>query len=347
MGNKILEDERIDQRIKDVLGQIDMDSAMTHFSTREEMMAFEQTEEAKAAKGIIQMINNAEHYKAVVPSDGLVTVTKEFMSQPDGNKIKIQYIRPDTQDTLPCVYYIHGGGMEVGSCFDELYAAWGRCIARQNVAVAMVDFRNARWPSSAPEVGPYPAGLNDCVSGLKWVHANAIELNIDAKKIIVAGESGGGNLTIATGLRLKQEGALDLVTGLYPLCPYIAGYWPLPENPSSVENEGILLRLHSDGAASHGAVCYGIEEFQKKNPLAWPGFCSVEDVQGLPRTYIIVNECDPLRDEGINFYRLLRKAGVDAQCRQVMGSIHGTDVFLGCMEISDETASSIANFCRQ
>ena len=182
MGNKILEDERIDQRIKDVLGQIDMDSAMTHFSTREEMMAFEQTEEAKAAKGIIQMINNAEHYKAVVPSDGLVTVTKEFMSQPDGNKIKIQYIRPDTQDTLPCVYYIHGGGMEVGSCFDELYAAWGRCIARQNVAVAMVDFRNARWPSSAPEVAPYPAGLNDCVSGLKWVHANASELNIDAKK---------------------------------------------------------------------------------------------------------------------------------------------------------------------
>ena len=104
MGNKILEDERIDQRIKDELGQIDMDSAMTHFSTREEMMAFEQTEEAETAKGIIQMISNAEHYKAVVPSDGLVTVTKEFMSQPDGNKIKIQYIRPDTQDTLPCVY---------------------------------------------------------------------------------------------------------------------------------------------------------------------------------------------------------------------------------------------------
>ena len=46
MGIKILEDERIDQRIKDVLGQIDMNSAMTHFSTREEIMAFEQTEEA-------------------------------------------------------------------------------------------------------------------------------------------------------------------------------------------------------------------------------------------------------------------------------------------------------------
>jgi acetyl esterase/lipase len=347
MTNKILVDERIDQRIKDVLGHIDMDQAVTHFSSREEMMAFEQTEEGMAAKALMEMINNAEHYKYVVPSDGLVTTTKEFISHPDGNTIKIQYIRPDTQDALPCVYYIHGGGMEVSSCFDELYAAWGRCIARQNVAVAMVDFRNARWASSAPEVAPYPAGLNDCVSGIKWVHTNAAELNIDAKKIILAGESGGGNLTIATGLRLKQEGALDIITGLYPLCPYIAGQWPLPENPSSVENEGILLSLHTDGPVSQGAISYGLEEFQNKNPLAWPSFCSVEDVQGLPRTYIIVNECDPLRDEGVNFYRLLRKAGVDAQCRQVMGSIHGTEIFLGCMEISNETASSIANFCRQ
>lgn len=187
MTNKILADERIDQRIKDVLGHIDMDQAVTHFSSREEMMAFEQTEEGMAAKALMEMINNAEHYKYVVPSDDLVTTTKEFVSHPDGNTIKIQYIRPDTQDALPCVYYIHGGGMEVSSCFDELYAAWGRCIARQNVTVAMVDFRNARWASSAPEVAPYPAGLNDCVSGIKWVHTNAAELNIDAKKIILAG----------------------------------------------------------------------------------------------------------------------------------------------------------------
>ena len=104
MTNKILVDERIDQRIKDVLGHIDMDQAVTHFSSREEMMAFEQTEEGMAAKALMEMINNAEHYKYVVPSDGLVTTTKEFISHPDGNTIKIQYIRPDTQDALPCVY---------------------------------------------------------------------------------------------------------------------------------------------------------------------------------------------------------------------------------------------------
>ena len=159
---------------------------MTEHTTREEMLAFEETEEAKMGKAIMEQINNAPHYKEVVPSDGLSAVTKEFISDPDGNTIKIQYIRPDNNETLPCVYYIHGGGMEISSCFDEMYQAWGRCIARQGVAVAMVDFRNARWPSSAEEIAPYPAGLNDCVSGIKWVHSNSSELNIDPNKIIIA-----------------------------------------------------------------------------------------------------------------------------------------------------------------
>jgi acetyl esterase len=87
-------------------------------------------------------------------------------------------------------------------------------IAAQGVAVAMVDFRNAVLASSAPEVAPYPAGLNDCVAGLKWVHANAAQLGIDTGSVIVAGESGGGNLTLATGLKLLRSGDIDLVRGL-------------------------------------------------------------------------------------------------------------------------------------
>ena len=84
----------------------------------------------------------------------------------------------------------------------------------------------------------------------------------------MAGESGGGNLTLATGLKLKKDGDLGLIKGLYALCPYIAGQWPLPENPSSTENNGILLDLHSN----RGAMAYGIEAFEAKNPLAWPSF---------------------------------------------------------------------------
>mgnify|MGYP001085420775 FL=1 len=348
MENKIKNDPRIDKRIRAVFGEVDFNSVTTtNATTREEILAEQETEEAIQGKAVMEMINNSPHYKEVVTDEGLVTHTKEFTSSPDGNNIKIQYIRPDTDEKLPCVYYIHGGGMMVSSCFDELYAAWGRCMARQGVAVAMVDFRNAMWASSAPEIAPFPAGLNDCVSGLKWIHANAEELNIDSEQIIIAGESGGGNLTIATGLKLKQDGDIDLIKGLYALCPYIAGHWPLPENPSSEENEGILLSLHTEQEFSQGALIYGIDAYKNKDPLAWPSFATADDVKGLPKTYIIVNECDPLRDEGVNFYRLLREADVDAQCRQVMGSVHGTEIFLGCIEISDETAMSIANFCRR
>ena len=214
--------------------------------------------------------------------------------------------------------------MEIGSCFYKLYQAFGRLIAHQNVSVIMVDFRNARVPSSAPEVAPFPAGLNDCVSGFTYIKTNAKSLNIDANRIVISGESGGGNLTLATGMKLAKEGRSNEVKGLYALCPYIAGIWPLPENPSSTENNGIMLDLHND----HGAIVYGIEELEKRNPLAWPGFSKEEDVKDFPKTFISVNECDPLRDEGINFYRLLRRAGVEAQCRVLSGTIHGTDLSL-------------------
>ena len=95
-------------------------------------------------------------------------------------------------------------------------------------------------------------------------------------------------------------------------------------------------------------MAYGIEELEKRNPLAWPGFAKEDDVAGLVPTMISVNECDPLRDEGIEFYRLLLRAGVPARCRQVMGTVHGTELFaVACPEVSRETAMSIAAFCRE
>ncbi len=150
------------------------------------------------------------------------------------------------------------------------------------------------------------------MSGLKWVVANAAHLGIDPARIVVAGESGGGNLTLATGLKLKQDGELGLIKGLYALCPYIRGTWPTAENPSSTENNGILLDLHNN----RGAVGYGIEAFEQRNLLAWPSFATAADVEGFPPTVISVNECDPLRDKGMNFYRLLISPGArsDGRC---------------------------------
>ncbi len=343
MASKIATDPRIDPRIKAVLGAMPVMTDAGDAPSREAMLAEVATPEAKARTAqrdaMFAMMDNED----VAPSKGLVITTESFVSEPDGNTVKIQYIRPDTAEVLPCVYYIHGGGMQSMSAFNGLYTGWGKIIAAQGVAVAMVDFRNCLEASSAPEVAPFPAGLNDCVSGLKWVRAHAGKLKIDPARIIIAGESGGGNLTLATGLKLKRDGDIGLIQGLYALCPYIAGKWPAPNSPSSTENNGILLDLHNN----RGAMAYGIAELERRNPLAWPAFASDEDVKGLPPTVIHVNECDPLRDEGINFYRLLTRNGVPARCRQAMGTIHGTEIFaVCCPDISRDAARDIAAFAR-
>jgi len=342
MASKIADDPRIDPRLKGVFGAMDLGGS-GDVESREAMLEAANSEEAQAIQTMLKAFLDSCDTEEIAPSAGLEIKDYEFTSAPDGNTARIQFIRPTSSEDLPCVYYIHGGGMASMSCYYGNYKAWGRMIAGQGVAVAMVDFRNCVTPSSLPEVAPFPAGLNDCVSGVKWVADNADELGIDAGRIIVAGESGGGNLTLATGLRLKQDGDLGLIQGLYALCPYIAGRWPLPENPSSTENNGLLLDLHNN----QGAMGYGIEELEKGNPLAWPGLASEDDVRGLVPTMISVNECDPLRDEGVGFYRLLMRAGVAARCRQVMGTIHGTEIFpIACPEISRDTAASIADFCR-
>ena len=121
----IAEDRRIDPRIKAILAVMP-DVEMQSFDSREELLAAQDTPEAeegrKAFEAFMALCDNED----VSPSAGLKIETLEFVSQPDGNTVKIQYIRPDTDEIVPCVYYIHGGGMMLLSCFDGNYRAWGK-----------------------------------------------------------------------------------------------------------------------------------------------------------------------------------------------------------------------------
>ena len=342
--NRIAEDPRIDPRIKATMGVFPTPEERVDVVDRDTMIAQASTPEAVASRQMLEAGLNMLDNEDLAPSSGLDIQEVSFTSQPDGNTVKLNLMVPkDAAGPVPCVFYIHGGGMMSMSAFNGMYKSWGRIIANQGVAVAMVDFRNCLEPSTAPEVEPFPAGLNDCVSGLKHLLSSADAFGIDSGRVIVSGESGGGNLAIATTLQLCQDNEVGLIRGLYALCPYIAGEWPQERFPSSTENEGILLSLHNN----IGRTAYGIEAFDAGNPLAWPSFATEADVKDFPPTFISVNECDPLRDEGVEFYRLLRRAGVDAQCRQVMGTVHGTEIFsMACPDVSIETAASIAKFCR-
>jgi acetyl esterase len=101
-----------------------------------------------------------------------------------GNIIDLFICAPISRpkELLPCVYHVHGGGMAVYSATDVNYQRWRQELAQLNVVVVGVEFRN-----SAGSLGPhpFPAGMNDCLSGLKWVHEHMKSLHVS--KIVIAG----------------------------------------------------------------------------------------------------------------------------------------------------------------
>ena len=338
-----MQDDRLDMRNRGLLAGFESPllSQTGDVATRDEALAVANTPEALAVEEAMSELLGVLDNEDITPSKGLRITSESVVSQPDGNAINLQIIRPDTDEVLPGVYYIHGGGMAILSALDANYRAWGKTIAHQNLCVVMVDFRNSLRPSSVPEVAPYPAGLNDCVSGYQWVTQHLAELGIQGDQIMIAGESGGGNLAIATTMRLIADSEATKPVGLYALCPFILGAWPSDAAPSSSENEGILISV----AHNHTTMAYGIEALEAQDPMAWPGFASEADVADFPPTMVSVNECDPLRDEGIAFYRLLQRAGVLAQCRQAMGTIHANEIFGAFMpDISRVTARDMAGW---
>ena len=174
---------------------------------------------------------------------------------------------------------------------------------------------------------PFPAGLDDCSRALDWVHDHRDELGITS--IVLQGESGGANLVLATTLKAKREGRLEHIDGVYATVPYISGGYgwdrdrKLRELPSMVENDGHFLDC---GMMDLLASVYDPTGENAENPLAWPYFATEADVQGLPPHVIAVNELDPLRDEGIAYFRLLQRAGVPVVGRVNLGVTHGADM---------------------
>ena len=110
--------------------------------------------------------------------------------------------------------------------------------------VCGVEFRNA---SGKLGPHPFPAGLNDCTSALLWFAEQRARLGVG--KIVVSGESGGGNLTLATTLKAKRDGHLDLIDGVYAQCPYISNAYesPVAELTSLFENDGYFLSCEQMG----------------------------------------------------------------------------------------------------
>ena len=135
----------------------------------------------------------------------------------DGNEIRLVMKRPVGSEStpLPCYYHTHGGGMCMMGVDDPSFVALYTTLAAEGVCVIGVEFRNSAgglvYGPDAP-LAPFPAGINDCMSGLQYCFDHKEELAITT--IVVSGESGGGNLSSALALKAKRENRGPLIDGV-------------------------------------------------------------------------------------------------------------------------------------
>jgi acetyl esterase/lipase len=273
--------------------------------------------------------------QAVPDVEGVTTTTTTITGE-DGNDVTLYISRPDRAGLLPAVVHLHGGGMAIGSATDVGYMRGREYLAATGLVVVGVEFRN-----SGGKLGPhpYPAGLKDCAAGVRWVSANRSDLGVT--HLIVSGESGGGNLTLTVALQAKRQGWLDEIAGVYAQCPYISNRWhEAPDDlPSLQECDGYFINRQQ--LAVMGTI-YDPTGENARDATAFAGMATDEELVGLPPHVISVNELDPLRDEGLVYYRRLVRAGVPAVGRMVVGTCHGGDLlFPGVMPEQKVFAASM------
>ncbi|MFK7916090.1 MAG: alpha/beta hydrolase fold domain-containing protein [Pseudomonadales bacterium] len=280
---------------------------------------------------------------AMMPAFDDIEISQQTIAGVDGNDITLHIHRAKTQTgPAPCIVHTHGGGMVLMTAEDPGFVRLRNDLARAGNVVVGVEFRNG-----GGRLGnhPFPAGLNDCASAVQWVHDQRAALQLSS--IVVSGESGGGNLAIATTLKAKQEGWSDRIDGVYAMCPYISGQYAPPAEalPSLIENDDYML---NGPMMAVMVTVYDPTGAHRGNPLAWPLHASSTDLAGLPPHVVSVNELDPLRDEGLSFYRNLLAAGVSAVARTVHGTPHAGDgTFPDFVpDIYQETVRSISGFAR-
>jgi len=313
------DDPRADPRLVAALSLFGLDGdqpapPVLPSSSREELLAFAQG--AEDGFGAVF----AALFAGLPPVAGVERKTVTIPG-PDGNDLVLYVHRPEGADAvLPAVVHFHGGGGVILQAADTCYARWRDELALTGLVVVGVEFRNA---AGALGAHPYPAGLNDCAAAVRWTAARRDGLGVGP--IIVSGESGGGNLSLAVALKAKREGWAAEIDGVYALAPMIAGTWNKPpELPSQQENDGYFIGcalLSIMGALYDWAGAHADEA------TCWPSRASDEELAGLPPHVISVNELDPLRDEGLAYQRRLVANGVSAVGRTVNGTVHAGDVF--------------------
>lgn len=223
-----------------------------------------------------------------------------------GGPIPVRVYRPEADGPLPLVVYAHGGGF----VFCDLDSHDGLCRNLANLVPAVVVSVDYRL---APE-NSWPAAAEDVYTATCWAHDNAASLGADPGRLVVGGDSAGGNLAAVTAIMSRDRGGPAPAAQLL-LYPVIAADFDAESYRlfgRGYYNPEPALRWYWD--------CYVPSCADRAHPYATP---LNADLRGLPPAVVVIAGHDPLRDEGLAFAAALETAGVPTVGLRYEGGIHG------------------------
>jgi acetyl esterase len=215
-------------------------------------------------------------------------------------------------EPIPIVVFFHGGGFAL--CDLDTHDPVCRNMANMAGAVVLsVDYR------LAPET-PFPGGVEDAYAATQWAHEHAAELGADPDRLVVAGDSSGGNFAAVVALMARDRGGPPIAYQflIYPVTDRNFEVASYRENSRGYFTTATHLRWYWDQYV-------GPDGADAAHPYASP--LRAEDLSGLPPARVLTAEYDPLRDEGEAYAERLSAAGVETSLRRFDGMFHGFFTF--------------------
>ncbi|MET0609658.1 MAG: alpha/beta hydrolase [Pseudomonas caspiana] len=234
--------------------------------------------------------------------------------------IKLRLYRPNADGLIPALVFFHGGGFVLGDLdsHDNLCRVLSN---RLNVLVVAVDYRRA------PEA-KFPAAVDDAWTAVKWVAEHADELAIAPSRLMVGGDSAGGNLAANVCLKARDNSGPAIAHQLlfYPVCDNDFSRNSYREMGCGYLVETDMMRWFWDQ--------YLTAPEDAEKPYCCP--LKATDLSNLPSATLLVGGYDPLKDEVLAYAERLRLAGNSVCTLIYPGAIHGFMSFIGMLKLSDQ-----------
>jgi phosphinothricin tripeptide acetyl hydrolase len=281
------------------------------------------------------------HLAKLPPSDTLTTAQrraqyeraeKVFPTPPDVKVERVtigptpaEWLRPPSAEPGRVVLYLHGGGYVIGSPRSHRHLAAAIAGAAGGSAL-LLDYR------LAPE-HPFPAAVDDATAAYRWL----LDQGIAASRIVIAGDSAGGGLTMATLLALRDARVASPAGGVC-ISPWV----DLTCGGKSYESKAAIDPIvRREGVAEMARAYLGSTD--PKSPLASPLFA---DLRGLPPLLIHVGSAEVLLDDAIGLAERAKAAGVDTTLEEYPEMVHVWHWFLPMLDEAQTAVESIGKFVR-